>query len=68
MFILSVVAIVWKMDDGVEKALVTVPLRYNDETSINLTLPVVFANRNGTKTPIVFMGPGNGAGNVDDQG
>jgi pimeloyl-ACP methyl ester carboxylesterase len=31
---------------------------------LNLTLPVVVVNRNVSKTPIVFLGPGNGGGNL----
>jgi pimeloyl-ACP methyl ester carboxylesterase len=43
---------------------ISVPLRYESPSPLNLTLPVVVVNRNASKTPIVFLGPGNGGGNL----
>lgn len=51
---------------SVKQGIFTVPLRYDEYSPINLTLPVVFANFNATKAPILFFGPGNGNGNIPD--
>ena len=67
LLICSLVALKWTCEGencGAERAEVVVPLRYDQESRMNLTIPVVVTNRNASKTPIVFLGPGNGAGNL----
>lgn len=67
-FVFSI-CIKWTIDtknNNVKRGIFTVPLRYNEYSPINLSLPVVLANFNASKTPILFFGPGNGNGNIPD--
>lgn len=67
MFVFCVFALKWTCEDAeclIEKSEVVVPLRYDDNPVMNLTLPVVLVNRKAPGNPIVFLGPGNGAGNM----
>jgi hypothetical protein len=63
----ALLLVAWKADGKypvTERAEVSVPLNWDGPAAVNLTLPVVLANRNASKPPIVFLGPGNGAGNL----
>lgn len=72
MFITSLfllLCIQWTIDKknpNVKRGILTVPLRYDEFSPINLSLPVVIANYNATMMPILFFGPGNGNGNIPD--
>jgi pimeloyl-ACP methyl ester carboxylesterase len=63
----ALLLIAWRADNKcrlTERAEVSVPLKWDGMSSLNLTLPIVITNRNASKSPIVFLGPGNGAGNL----
>lgn len=65
----SITFIEWTLDNknpNVKHGKFVVPLRYNEYSPINLTLPIVYANFNATKSPILFFGPGNGYGNIPE--
>ena len=47
-----------------EKASMILPLDYSNSSSENLSLPIHKVNKQGTKTPIVFLGPGFGMTNL----
>ncbi|KAH0794253.1 alpha/beta hydrolase [Histomonas meleagridis] len=68
MFIIfSFTFILWKCKDkdcSTKEGSFIVPLRYSSESLLNLTIPVVMTNANSKGIPIVFLGPGNGVGNM----
>ncbi|OHS95579.1 hypothetical protein TRFO_10486 [Tritrichomonas foetus] len=60
----------WTVDSkfsNIKKGTLYVPLRYEEESPINLSIPLIYTNFNATKTPILFLGPGNGYGNNPDR-